>query len=255
MSGDKKHVHHILASATGFKVFVGLVVGTVITVAAARVDLGMLNFPIAMLIATVKALLVVLFFMGLKYDSNDNRIIFGISFVFFAIFGILTATDVFYRGDVKVTGPFFVEAKGSGPKVAKPWVQTPELLARGKNLFGQQCASCHGPEGKGDGPAAVALNPKPRNFTVASGWSNGRKPSQVFGTLTKGLRAMPSFSSLPSVDRWSLAHFVGSLGPNRESDTDADLRAAGIDPNKEDSGGGAGPSIPIEQAIDALSEG
>lgn len=254
--GDGKHSsHHILSFKTGFNVLIALLIGTVITVAAARVDLGMLNFPIAMFIATVKALLVVLFFMGLKYDSNDNRLIFGISFVFFAIFGILTSTDVFFRGDVKVSGPFFTEAKGSGPKIAKPWVPTPELLARGKEMFGQNCVSCHGAEGKGDGAAAAALNPKPRNFTVATGWSNGRKPSQIFGTLTKGLRAMPSFASLPSADRWSLAHYVGSLGPTRETDSDADLSAAGVDPNKDDSGGAPTPSIPVEMAIDALSEG
>jgi mono/diheme cytochrome c family protein len=35
----------------------------------------------------------------------------------------------------------------------------------GKKLYGQFCASCHGQSGKGDGPAAAALNPKPRNHT------------------------------------------------------------------------------------------
>lgn len=36
---------------------------------------------------------------------------------------------------------------------------------KGKALFAQQCASCHGAGGKGDAPAAAALNPKPRNLT------------------------------------------------------------------------------------------
>jgi mono/diheme cytochrome c family protein len=115
--------------------------------------------------------------------------------------------------------------------------------------------TCHGAEGKGDGPAAAALNPKPRNFTDVAGWSNGRKPSKVFGTLTKGLRAMPSFSSLPSADRWAMAHYVGSFGPNREEDSDADLRAAGVDPNKDDTSSAPAPSIPVEMAIDEMSEG
>ncbi|MEE2665494.1 MAG: cytochrome c [Myxococcota bacterium] len=34
----------------------------------------------------------------------------------------------------------------------------------GKVSFQANCASCHGPEGAGDGPVAVALDPKPRNF-------------------------------------------------------------------------------------------
>jgi cytochrome c oxidase cbb3-type subunit 3 len=36
---------------------------------------------------------------------------------------------------------------------------------QGKKLYGQFCASCHGQAGKGDGPAAAALNPKPRDHT------------------------------------------------------------------------------------------
>jgi cytochrome c oxidase cbb3-type subunit 3 len=35
----------------------------------------------------------------------------------------------------------------------------------GKKLYGQFCVSCHGQSGKGDGPAAAALNPKPRDHT------------------------------------------------------------------------------------------
>jgi mono/diheme cytochrome c family protein len=41
----------------------------------------------------------------------------------------------------------------------------PKLLARGEVLFKQNCTSCHGDAGRGDGPAAATLNPKPRNFT------------------------------------------------------------------------------------------
>ena len=36
---------------------------------------------------------------------------------------------------------------------------------QGKKLYGQFCASCHGQSGQGDGPAAAALNPKPRDHT------------------------------------------------------------------------------------------
>ncbi len=38
-------------------------------------------------------------------------------------------------------------------------------VAAGKAKYAQFCAACHGPEGKGDGPAAAALNPKPRDHT------------------------------------------------------------------------------------------
>lgn len=39
--------------------------------------------------------------------------------------------------------------------------------AKGKEVFQTNCATCHGPEGKGNGPAAAALNPKPRNLSDA----------------------------------------------------------------------------------------
>lgn len=44
-----------------------------------------------------------------------------------------------------------------------------DALAKGKEIYNGKgaCASCHGAEGKGDGPAAAALNPKPKNFSTA----------------------------------------------------------------------------------------
>lgn len=39
-------------------------------------------------------------------------------------------------------------------------------VAAGKQIFATNCATCHGPEGKGDGPAASALNPKPTNMAA-----------------------------------------------------------------------------------------
>ena len=44
-------------------------------------------------------------------------------------------------------------------------VSTGDPVAAGKILYTSACVQCHGPEGKGDGPGAVALDPKPRNLT------------------------------------------------------------------------------------------
>ena len=89
--------HHILSVSMCIKIFVVLLFLTVITVLAAQVDLGAINFTVAMLIASVKAGFVVFFFMGLKYDSNENRTIFFSSFIFVAIFIVLTYSDVLFR--------------------------------------------------------------------------------------------------------------------------------------------------------------
>jgi caa(3)-type oxidase subunit IV len=258
---DGHHEHHILSTSMALKVWGALMILTFITVAVAQIDLGFLNFTVAMLVATIKASIVCLFFMGLKYDHKENTVIFSTSVIFLAIFMILTFGDLITRGDVyvkdnKIVPDSFTAGAVVKSKFEKPWVSTPELIAHGKEQFQTQCVTCHGAEGKGNGVAAAGLNPKPRNFSAADGWKNGRKPSQIFNTLTKGLGGMPSFGSAPADDRWGLVHYVRTLGPHAgEKDTPADLQKVGIDPSKADGGGGGEKSIPVDLAIEQISSG
>jgi caa(3)-type oxidase subunit IV len=256
-SGD--HEHHILSTSMALKVWGALIALTLITVGVAQIDLGFANFAVAMVVASIKASLVCIFFMGLKWDHKENTVIFSTSIIFMSIFMILTFGDLLTRGDVYVQDgkiiPDGAVAAVTKSQFKQPWVATPELLAHGKEQFQNQCVVCHGAEGKGNGAASGGLNPKPRNFTAAEGWKNGRKPSQIFGTLTHGLNAMPSFGTLPPDDRWSLVHYVRSLGPHEnEKDTPEDLKKIGIDPTKEDGGGGGEKSIPVDLAIDQMTQ-
>lgn len=90
----------------------------------------------------------------------------------------------------------------------------PELMARGKAIFAQTCATCHGPEGKGDGPGGTGLNPKPRNFTQQAGWTNGYRIESIYKTLEEGVKGtgMVSYNYLSKKDRMALVHVVQSLG-------------------------------------------
>lgn len=93
------------------------------------------------------------------------------------------------------------------------------LLEKGKKLYEMHCLVCHGKEGAGDGPAAFACRPRPRNFT--KGWfklhtnENGSLPTEedLFDTLTLGMGgvAMPTFSALTAEDRWALIAVVETL--------------------------------------------
>jgi cytochrome c oxidase subunit IV len=74
-------------------VFVALTILTVITVAQANFDLGNLDVAVTMVIATIKAILVMLFFMHLAFDKPFHLIVFLASFVFVALFVILTLSD------------------------------------------------------------------------------------------------------------------------------------------------------------------
>ncbi len=249
--------HHILSTPMALKIFGLLLLLTAITVAAAQVDLGVMNFAVAMIIASIKATLVCLFFMGLKYDHKENAVIFSTSLIFMAIFMVLTFGDLLTRGDVYVkNGKILPDVTGQvKSKFTKPWIVTPELLANGKEQFQSQCIACHGPTGHGDGPAAAGLNPKPRNFTSADGWKQGRKPSEIFHTISTGLGGMPSFASAPADDRWSLVHYVRSLGPTDKMPVDSpdDLKKIGIDPNSDGTSGSAEKVIPIDMAIDEMA--
>jgi mono/diheme cytochrome c family protein len=91
---------------------------------------------------------------------------------------------------------------------------SPELTARGKQLFEANCVPCHGPSGHGDGPASATMDPRPRNLTSPNGWTNGYELPGIFKTLTQGVSgtSMASFNYLSKKDRMALAHYVQSLG-------------------------------------------
>jgi cytochrome c oxidase subunit 4 len=74
-------------------VFAALMVLTAITVAVSYFDFGVLNLLVAMGVATVKAALVALYFMHLRYDSPFNAFIFVVGVAFLALFLVITMLD------------------------------------------------------------------------------------------------------------------------------------------------------------------
>lgn len=94
------HGHHLVPKRTLIKVFVALVFLTILTVTVVMVDLGVLNVPVALGIAAVKASLVVMIFMGLKYDSPMNALVLSIGVLFVILFLTFTLFDTAFRGDL-----------------------------------------------------------------------------------------------------------------------------------------------------------
>lgn len=83
----------------------------------------------------------------------------------------------------------------------------------GQQLFKVHCQTCHGPEGKGDGLASQALDPKPRDLTQRP-YKQGCGPGAIVSTLQTGVpeSAMQSFEGILSKDEmWKLARYVRSL--------------------------------------------
>ena len=140
-------------------------------------------------------------------------------------------SDALFRPAVVAANVTAVEAPASSQavKINELRMSTPDLVAKGKQAYLANCMVCHGAEGRGDGPAATALNPKPRDFTSGV-WKQGGSPAQVFKTVSDGMSGtpMPPFSSLSLEERWGLVHFVRGLSPNPPADTKETLALIGV---------------------------
>ena len=116
------------------------------------------------------------------------------------------------------------------PPIDPATVMTPNatLMTRGKAVYAQSCATCHGPEGKGDGPGGTGLTPKPRNFTEKAAWKNGSRVEDIYKTLEEGIKgsSMVSYNYLSKKDRMALAHVVQSLGAFDHGTSDPKALAA-----------------------------
>jgi len=89
---------HISPKSTYYTIFGSLMVLTAVTVSVAFLNLGTLNFPVALSIAILKATLVILFFMHVKYSSSLTKLICGVSFFFLVLLFGLTLSDYLSRG-------------------------------------------------------------------------------------------------------------------------------------------------------------
>ena len=114
-------------------------------------------------------------------------------------------------------------AQQPGPAAAPSWTAPPaerdkknpltaeaKTVAQGQKVAQSNCVSCHGTKGKGDGVAAVALNPKPADWTSKK--VQGESDGEIFWKIATGHNAMPSWKHLPEQDRWALVRYIRSRG-------------------------------------------
>src|SRR6185295_3854902 len=89
--------------------------------------------------------------------------------------------------------------------------QWPNLIS-GKQIFQNTCSKCHGTLGKGDGPSAAPLNPKPANFLDPKKME-AVTPFHAFNTIRLGVpgTGMTAFPAYSDQDTWNLAFYILSL--------------------------------------------
>ncbi|HLZ33380.1 MAG TPA: c-type cytochrome [Nitrospira sp.] len=105
--------------------------------------------------------------------------------------------------------------------LTSPLPDSPEMVEKGKALYQGKgtCFNCHGNEGMGDGPAAAALDPSPRNFHHHGFWRH-RTEGEIFWVIKHGSpgTSMIGFGDLLSDEEiWAVIQYVrnfaGEHGP------------------------------------------
>jgi mono/diheme cytochrome c family protein len=125
-----------------------------------------------------------------------------------------------------------------------------EVLNSGKKVYDQQCAPCHGLDGRGEGTAAYLLYPRPRDFVgsqyrLVSTWERVPTDEDLYYTISRGIpgSAMPSWSHLPEESRWALVHYIKSFAAKP-------LQAS----TSESTGGKGVVKVPPEPAYNAEAQ-
>ena len=130
---------------------------------------------------------------------------------------------------IKATRPDGMTSWSALDVPAKP-AFSPEIVARGKDLFLKACAGCHGAEGKGNGvvpthfdfPSLPADLTRPAESVKIRTTLMGSNPrdTDLFRTITRGLpgTTMWSYRELPAADRWALVAFVKTLSTTYGAD-------------------------------------
>lgn len=94
---QEAHTHHVVQPPVYIAVYLALLVLLVVTFLVSKVELGPFNIVVAMIIAVIKTLLIVLFFMHLRWSTWMVRFFAGAALFWLAILFVLTMNDYFSR--------------------------------------------------------------------------------------------------------------------------------------------------------------
>ena len=114
-------------------------------------------------------------------------------------------------GTLAVTGaPPPLPREEAARVLRNPLAPTPEHLARGRELFLITCATCHGPDARGDGPTAHRTILPPADLTA--GTPAQRTDGYLYATIRGGSIVMPAYGDATSdVERWEIVLYLRAL--------------------------------------------
>ncbi|MCB9126712.1 MAG: cytochrome c [Ardenticatenales bacterium] len=140
--------------------------------------------------------------------------------------------------------------------LSNPIAPDEESLARGGALYAENCASCHGDGGMGDGPAAAALDPA---AAPVAHTSQMMSDSYLFWRISEGGAqfdsAMPAWGeSLDEQARWDLINYMRALGRGEVAPS-SDLGGSAYEPGMEQAARQAMVEQAVAQALISAEEG
>ncbi len=119
--------------------------------------------------------------------------------------------------------------------LANPLPDAPDVIEKGKALYHGKgtCVSCHGASGRGDGIAAMGLEPSPRNFHRRGFWRH-RTDGEIFWVIKHGIAGtamIPFGGMLTDEEIWAIIRyeqsFAGGRGPGEHMGPRRGMRPRG----------------------------
>lgn len=137
-------------------------------------------------------------------------LIYGVLYIFIAI-GPKEAETIGKERDIEIP-----RAPEENKLVKNPFSNTPETITKGKEIYLGKggCFACHGMEGRGDGPAGAALNPRPRNFSNPR-FHEIRTDGELFWVIRNGSPGTGMFSYSPAYiteeEAWMVIRYLRTI--------------------------------------------
>jgi mono/diheme cytochrome c family protein len=116
--------------------------------------------------------------------------------------------------------PVPVDDDAAANALANPRPMSFASIENGREQYGIFCATCHGLDGRGDGPVSMTgdvQGPIAAVLPIAGPGSIARVRSDghIYVTIRHGRRRMPSYTRIPSADRWDIVNYVRYLNDQR----------------------------------------
>jgi mono/diheme cytochrome c family protein len=122
---------------------------------------------------------------------------------------LLLATALSVSGDAP---PDDWKAPPRFAKIKNPVPSDATSIDAGKQIYLANCMACHGMTGKGDGPAAISCNPRPKD--LAEPQIASQADGELFWKITEGKNGMKPYRKLlTETQRWTVINYIRTLAP------------------------------------------